>query len=468
MNPKKYDIAIVGGGFSGILAAKILSKHGLHILVVDENIHLGGQYLRSHPGQQPSPKAISALKRRGFNAIDSLIIERVHIMTRTEVLGITDEKELLLHEVGKRLYSVKPQVILLATGAREKFIPFKGWTLPGVLSTGATQILLKGSGRLPAREIIVGGMGIFPYAVASEMLMNKGRVLALLDQNRLTEKLRFTKGLFLELSKIGEGMRDTAELARSRTPIQFGKKIIEARGHQSLEEVVTVSIDGNGNIISGTETVYPCNCLAMGFGFVANTELAQQAGCRLGYDPNQGGWIVGVSADLETTVPGIYAAGEITGIAGATKAVTEGKLAALSILLGLGKITRSQFITQSTPLKRDRNRHTRFGRHFNSLHQVKEADIRSIPNETIVCRCEDITIGEIRHAIRNGCESADAVKKAVRPGMGICQGRTCGPIIYEIIAACIKKSPELISPISVRIPLKAVPLKILSGPTTKL
>jgi NADPH-dependent 2,4-dienoyl-CoA reductase/sulfur reductase-like enzyme len=468
MSPTSYDIVIVGGGFSGILAADILSENGLHVLLVDENVHLGGQFLRSHPDQYHRPIAFTELKRFGLQCVRSLYNKRIRIMTRAEVLGISPENELLIHETGNQMHSVRPKAVLLAPGAREKFIPFKGWTLPGIISTGATQILLKGSGVLPSGEILVAGAGIFPYVVASEILMNKGRVSAILDQNRFSEKIAFTRGLLREKSKISEAIRYIAKLMFPPTPVKFGVKVIEARGHKTLEEVLTVKIDKNGRALVGSETVYPCKCLSIGYGFLANTELAQQAGCSLEYDEYQGGWIVKVSEDMETSAPGIYAAGEITGIAGATKAVTEGKLAALAIMFRLGKISRSQFLDQSMRLKKERKIHLRFSYRFNDLHKTKAEIIRSIAGDTIVCRCEDITMGEIKNAINQGCVTAAAIKKAVRPGMGFCQGRTCGPILYEAIHAYTGISMQKVTPLSVRIPLKAVSLKALAGPIKKL
>ena len=249
MRPKTYDIVIVGGGFSGILAANILAKHALNVLIVDENINLGGQFLRHHPNQNGATKAPSQLKRLGFQSIKDLDPKRIRIMNRTEVMGITGESELLICEAGKRLHTVKPDAVLLATGAREKFVPFKGWTLPGVISTGASQILLKGSGVLASEEILIAGAGIFPYAVASEVLMENGRVRAVLDQNRLSEKMAIGGGLLLEKSKIGDGIRTMAKLIQSRTPVKFGVRILEARGQKRLEEVLTVKIDRNGQML---------------------------------------------------------------------------------------------------------------------------------------------------------------------------------------------------------------------------
>jgi NADPH-dependent 2,4-dienoyl-CoA reductase/sulfur reductase-like enzyme len=468
MSPKTYDIAIVGGGFSGILAANILAEHALNVLVVDENINLGGQYLRSHPAQSGANNFVSRLKRFGLQRIKALDESRIRIMTRTEVIGITAERQLLICEAGRRLYTVKPEAVLIATGAREKFVPFKGWTLPGVISTGAVQILLKGSGVLPSEDILIGGAGIFPYAVAAEILMKKGRVRAVLDQNHLSEKLAIAGGLLLEKSKIGDGIRTMAKLILSRTPVKFGTRIIEARGEKSLEEVLTVKIDRNGRRLPGSEIAYPCDCLALGYGFVANIELAQLAGCRLEYDKNQGGWMVRVSEDLETSVSGIFAAGEITGIAGAAKSVTEGQLAALSILLRLGKISPDTFYARSARLKKARKQHLRFAGYFNAQHKIPREVLRSIADETIVCRCEDITMGAIKTAVLDGCATPDAVKKAVRAGMGICQGRTCAPIIYEVITALKGTAADHISPLSVRTPLKAVSLKALAEPISKL
>jgi NADPH-dependent 2,4-dienoyl-CoA reductase/sulfur reductase-like enzyme len=467
MRHKTIDIVIVGGGFSGILAAKILAEHALNVLLVDENINLGGQFLRSHPNPS-APASLSRLKRFGLQSIKALDEKRIRIMTRAEVLGITAERELLIRQVGKQLFTVRPQAVLLATGAREKYIPFKGWTLPGIISTGAIQILLKGSGVLPSNKILIGGAGIFPYAVASEILMNNGHVIGILDQNRLAEKMAFAPGFFHEKSKIGEGVRYLSRLIAGRTPIRFGVRIKEARGKNSLEEVLTVKVDRNGRSLPGSEKLYSCNCLAVGYGFVANIELAQLASCRLEYDASQGGWIVGVTADLETSVDGIFAAGEITGIAGATKSITEGKLAALAMLHKLGKISRDAFIARSGALKKARRHHCRFGSYFNRLHQIPPEIIRSIADETIVCRCEDITMGEIKTAVSNGSVTPDAVKKAVRSGMGICQARTCSPMIQAVIATILGTPADQLSPLSVRTPLKAVPLKDLAGPISAL
>jgi len=378
MNPDTYDIAIVGAGLSGIFAAGILTEHGMNVLIVDENVNAGGQYLRHHPGDSDAGNAPRGLKQYGLKTLKTLNPERTRIMASTEVLEMTAERQLLICESGRRLYSLKPDAVLIATGAREKFVPFKGWTLPGVISTGATQILLKGSRVLPASDIIVGGAGIFPYAVAAEILGEGGRVRAILDQNRLAEKLAVTGGLLLEKSKLGEAVRTMAKLALSRTPIKFGVRIIEARGQTGLEEVLTVRIDSEGRGLPGSEVAYPCSCLAIGYGFVANIELAQLAGCRIEYDGNLGGWKVWASEDLQTSVPGIFAAGEITGIAGAAKSITEGRLAALSILVGLGKISTKRFQARSAPLKKARRQHLRFGRHFNSQHITPPEVVRDI------------------------------------------------------------------------------------------
>jgi NAD(P)H-nitrite reductase large subunit len=206
----------------------------------------------------------------------------------------------------------------------------------------------------------------------------------------------------------------------------------------------------------------------VGDGFVANLELGQLAGCRLEHAPELGGWAVVVNQDLETSVPGVFAAGEITGIAGAEKSALEGRLAALCILHRLGRMSARAFAAQSRPLITERKRQQAFARSFDALHAIPAGIVKSLPDETMICRCEDITMGEIRRAIEGGCCTPVAVKRAARVGMGICQGRTCAPLLYEIIAAYTGTPVSRQEPLSARGPVKALPLGTLARPLERI
>jgi thioredoxin reductase len=321
MRTRRCDIAIIGSGFSGIGAANRLADHNLGVMLLDENIHIGGQILRAIPkrlGTQTIPES-ERVRKTGFAFIENIKRKRIEIMNRTVVLGIYSEKELLVEDGAGQVWTIKPDIVLFATGAREKFLPFRGWTLPGVISTGAVQILMKSSGVLFSREILFGGSGAFLFAVAHDFLKNGGKVLGVLEHTEMRSKFPLISQVFHQFSKFTGGARYVSKLLFSGVPIRHRTRIIEARGDRYVKEVVAAKVDRRGAAIKGSERTYRTTGLAIGYGFAPNIELPQLAGCELEYDKGKGGWVVKVKDDLETSVENIYAAGEITGIAGALK-----------------------------------------------------------------------------------------------------------------------------------------------------
>jgi len=349
---KEYDVAIIGGGFSGLVAAGILKDHDLDILIIDEYNRLGGQYLKTHPILSNPDIERNSFQEIGFRQIENIEGGRVKIMTRTRVLEINDRRELLLEHDLDQLFALTPEIILLAAGAREKFVPFKGWTLPGVISTGAVQIMMKGSGVIPAEDMIIGGSGLFLYTVASEVIANGGRVSTIYDENSRMQKMSFTKNIIGQGEKLKEGFGQAARILFSPTRMRHRYRIVEARGEDQLEEISVAKVDRLGAVIPESERVQPCECLAVGNGFAANIELGLLAGCSPEYDADKGGWVIATAENFETSVPEVFAAGEITGVGGALKSITEGKLAAFSILNKLGKIDESQYADETRSIRK--------------------------------------------------------------------------------------------------------------------
>jgi len=460
MKPKDFDVVVVGSGIAGIAAAGKMADSHLRTLLLDENPHTGGQILRSLPKTMKAgvtPRFDPWIKV-GQAIMDHLKDKKITLMNQAKVLGIDDERGLLIEEKGGKTAEVKPRAILFATGARERFLPFKGWTLPGVFSTGAVQILMKSAGVLPAGEILIGGAGLFLFTVAYEFERNRGRVLAVLEQGSVLRKMPSLNLLFSHIPKFAEGSRYVGRLILSRVPVRHGTTIVEARGEKILQEVVTARVDRHGLLIQGSEKAYTTPALAVGYGFVPNIELPQVAGCGLTYDGALGGWIVKVTNDLETTKENIFAAGEITGIGGARKSLIEGYISATSILQKLGKGVEKPSLSR---LKEERRKHLCFGRYFNALYKVPDHAVASIADEAVVCRCEDLTMGDIRKAISEGHDTPGAIKRALRVGMGNCQGRTCGPMLHDILSLYARKPGREIPPFSVRTPVKPVPMSTL-------
>lgn len=460
----KTNVVIVGSGFSGAVAADILADHGLDILLVDENIHLGGQLLRKIPPElgDYSSYRPDHVKKIGFRFVENIKKKKITIMNRTGLIGIYPENRLLLESEQKEVIPVSYDVLLFATGARERFLPFKGWTLPGVYSTGLVQVMMKSSGVMPDKKILIAGSGLFLFSVGFEFLKNKGKVLGILEQTGMMDKVKMLPLLFHQFSKFAEGGKFLSRIYLSGVPVKYRRKVVEARGNGCLEEVVVGKVDADGRLIEGTEKIYKTNTLAVGFGFVPNVEGPHLAGCELEFADSKGGWIVKVNDRLETSVENILAAGEITGVGGAFKSINEGKIAAYTILNKFEKIGEEEYLAHLRKLTKERAHHMEFVHYFNSLYRIPGGAVESIPDDTVVCRCEDITMGAIREGIVDGFTSARALKTAVRTSMGNCQGRTCGPVIYDILSILGKQSPESIGPFHTRPPLKPVSIQALS------
>jgi NADPH-dependent 2,4-dienoyl-CoA reductase/sulfur reductase-like enzyme len=460
-----YNIIVIGSGFSGITAAEILADHHLSILLIDENIHFGGQILRKIPkklGEYPSYK-LDKIRKIGFNFIDKVKRKQITLMNKTVLLGVYENNEILIEYDREKTYSLKYDILLFATGARERFLPFKGWTLPGVYSTGMLQVLIKSSGVLPAKKMLMAGSGLFLFAAAYEYLKNGGKLLGIMEQSPFRNKIKFFPQIFHQLPKFLEGGRYLSKIYLSKIPVKYQRHVIEARGEKSLEEVEVGKIDKNGELIKGTEKTFQTEALVVGYGFVPNIEAPQLAGCQLEYAQEKGGWIVKVNDRMETSIDSILAAGEITGIGGAQKSMNEGMISAHTILEKLEVEDKRKLAPIFRKLEKERKYHMSFVRCFNSLYKIKPKTILGIPDETIICRCENIDMQTIKNAIQMGCHNPNALKILTRCTMGQCQGRTCAPVIYDILQILCNKNPENIGLFSVRPPFKPVSIKALKN-----
>jgi len=467
----RYHVVIIGAGVGGLAVAEGLRDLGLDILVVDENARPGGQLLR---GQQKKKKSLLQLepdlwKKTGAALLSSFQNSGAQPDTfvHAQVIGIHDGHKLVIEyspEASKpwqkELVELEAEIVVLATGARERYVPFPGWTMPGIMSLGAGQILLKESQILPGRSIVLGGSSPLMMALATQILCNGGRIRAMLDTNSLADQLRFLPLLFSHFPKFYEGAVHTANLLTHGASLHRSTHIIEARGKQMLDQVVTGKFDHHGALIPGSEKRIAADALCIGYGFVPNIELAVQAGCMLHYDVNEGGWLVEVDEKQRTSITNLYAVGELTGIAGGKKSYLEGQRTALSLLAHFFpyKIQRAGNEHQETlhRLGAAIGKQHEYARFFGSLCTVPSFVYNNLSDDTIICRCEDITMGEIRKRIAQGFDSLAAIKKSTRCTMGRCQGRICGAILYDIITALTDQQQETIGTPHARWPVKAV------------
>jgi bacterioferritin-associated ferredoxin len=310
---------------------------------------------------------------------------------------------------------------------------------------------------------LLAGSGPLLLPAAVHLAELGAEVPAVLEATQLRAWLKHGPAIRGAWDRLNEGRHYLGALYRAHIPYRFGRTVVRALGSERIESAITAGLDGSGRPIPGTEERVPVDALCVGFGFVPNSELAQLAGATLRFDPANGGWTPELDERQQTSVPGLYAAGEAAGIAGASAAMLEGRLAGLGAASRLGRIRESELGDAWARSSRQRKQVKRFGAMLNTLFAPPPGLSAITTEDTVICRCEEVTAGEIREAIARGATTLDALKTRTRAGQGNCQGRTCGPIVARQIAQQLETSPADAGLFPVRPPVKPVPLAALAG-----
>jgi NAD(P)H-nitrite reductase large subunit len=271
------------------------------------------------------------------------------------------------------------------------------------------------------------------------------------------------------VGRLAESGRSLRRLRRARVPIEFERLVVRAEGTDELEAVVVASVDGDWRVRPGTEERIECDTLALGYGFVPSTELARQAGCASTWAGEAGGWVVVHDEHMRTSRAEIFVAGEIAGVAGAEQASDEGRVAALEILRDLGKLDERRGRTRRRRADRALRRARRFSRAVQRQFAPRYGALAAIvDNETVVCRCEGVTAGQLSEALASNPHlgTADAVKLLTRVGMGPCQGRSCTTTVAHLVARATGRAVEEIGAFAARPPVKPFTLGALADADT--
>ena len=384
----RFDVLVVGGGPAGIAAAVRASHHGVRVGLLDDNPSFGGQIWRG-PSESGSKSEVAQWK----GLLESATIVRINgvrVFDRPEA-GV------LLAEERDGVRELRYHKLILATGARERFLPFPGWTLPNVMGAGGLQAMVKSGLPIRGKRVVVAGTGPLLLAVAAHLKKQGAEILVVCEQASKGRLARFVAGLATHPGKLGQGLQLLRELGG--TPISTDAWVMTARGGQQL---ASVKIWRRGKIEE-----LECDYLACGFHLVPNTELAALLGCEMPGD------FVKVDEFQQTSVDGVYCAGEPTGIGGVEQALVEGQIA------GLAAIDETKLARQ---LFGQRRRAKAFAGVLERTFRLRP-ELRSLAiDTTFICRCEDVVFSRLKQH-----ESWRSAKLHTRCGMGPCQGRVCGP-----------------------------------------
>lgn len=402
------NILIVGGGAAGMSAALAASSFsGPSVTLIDDNPRLGGQIWRAELRRTKSPKAKALI-----DAIESGLIE---VINNAQVFA-TDGANTLLAETENGTVRFEHEKLIVATGARERFLPFPGWTVPGVFGAGGMQALVKGGLSVQNKRVVVAGTGPLLLAVAAYLKSKGAKVVAIAEQAPQRSLNRFALGLVRSPIKLFQAAALRAQLLG--VPYLTNSWITAAqcpsprltKGSTSHSNVNSLSITLNRN---GKTQMAECDYLACGFHLVPNNELAELLGCK-----TKAGFVA-VDEFQRTSVPNIYCAGEPTGIAGVESSLVEGSIAGYAAADDSDK---------AMSLFAKRNRIRRFADALNDAFALRD-ELKTLADAaTIVCRCEDVQYEKLLKY-----ENWRTAKLQTRCGMGPCQGRVCGAAVEFIL-----------------------------------
>lgn len=466
----RRDAVIIGAGPAGMSAAIAMAEAGLKPTVIDENAQTGGQIYRQRPSTlnhraAPSHNGVVADRgadlRRRFEALS----DRIELLCNRQVWGIFESNRLAV-TAAHRWQMIEAEHLLLAPGAYEYVPPFPGWTLPGVLTPGAAQIMIKTQAVLPGQRVLVAGTGPFLLVVAAALHEAGVNVLGVVEAVSRAELLRCGWRLFADLGLLREGGGYLRKLRRAGIPIYDGRIIVGAGGDGEVSHVKFAACDRSWRPKKNRSQVIEVDTLCVGYGFVPRTELAQLAGCQLRWSNELGGWIPLIDAEQQTTVRGVWAAGDGAGVAGALVAQEEGTLAGLAMARQLGAIDDDCFEARRRPVVRRLARLRRFRAALDSLSRIRVGLDELCTDETIVCRCEELTRAEIDKGIDAGNNDLRSLKVATRLGMGPCQGRMCAPAMARHLAWRTDQAMDQSTPLQVRPPIVPLTLGDLADPVS--
>lgn len=408
---RKFDVLVVGAGPAGLAAATSAAKCGLTVGLVDDNFRPGGQIWRTG--------STGLRVAEAENWFTALRTSQAHILCSTRVFDQL-EAGVLLAATPEGTCELRYSKLILATGAREGFLPFPGWTLPNVMGTGGLQAMVKNGLPITRKRVVVAGTGPLLLAVAAFVKQHGAIVPVICEQASWSSLARFAIAISALPGKITQALRLKMQLAG----ISFSTSSwpVEAHGRDKLE---SVSISRRAAI----EEI-PCDYLACGFHLVPNTELAALIGCRI----ERG--CVQVDDFQRTSVPGVFCAGEPAGIGGVELALLEGQIAGLAA---------GERISEARDRFRERNRARKMVAALESAFRLRPELRQLASSDTIVCRCEDVSYSRLRPYT-----DWRAAKLQTRCGMGPCQGRVCGPATQFLFGW----QPE-----SIRPPIFPVPIE---------
>jgi D-hydroxyproline dehydrogenase subunit alpha len=429
----RAEVAVVGAGPGGLAAALAAADAGCQVALIDNAPRVGGQIYRHSQRLDGHSQRLDGHSQLPDRLRRAAAHPRITLATGTSVWHAQPAGTgFQLHCTGD-IEAVEAAALVLATGAAELVMPFPGWTLPGVVTAGAAQALLKAHGTLAGRRILVAGTGPLLLPVAAGLTASGAQVAALCQTTSIGPALASLPALIRHPGKLAEAAGYAAALARGRVHTLAGWALTACHGDGRVEEAQVTPV-GRDWQARGPARSIAVDAVAVSHGLVPLLDLSRALGCRDEQVEGYPAATVAVDAGQATSTPGVFACGELTGVGGAVKAEVEGTVAGASAARHLGRLDDAGFRARTAGAARRIASARHFAALLGQLFPVADGWLERLQPDTVICRCEDVTWSELAGALSAGARDVRAVKGLTRCGMGYCQGRVCGPVAAQATA----------------------------------
>jgi D-hydroxyproline dehydrogenase subunit alpha len=464
----RADVAVVGAGPAGMAAALAAADLGCRVVLVDASPAMGGQIYRppASGAAMDGPRAGAGKMPRRLQRAASH--QGIHHLPGTTVWqatapgdsrpGTPDQAQartpdqagefvLWLADAAGRAPAanagpdlLRARTVVIATGATELTVPFPGWDLPGVSTAGAAQALLKAHGVVAGHRVLVAGSGPLLLPAAAGLAAAGVRVLAVLEANAAVPVAARAAALAPFTEKMREAAGYAKVLARHRVPVLTGRAVTACHGGERVQRATITRLTRDWHPVPDSAREVAVDAVHASFGFCPALELPRLLGCADVPQPGRPASAVWHDDDQGTSVPGVFAAGETTGVAGAEVAELEGYVAGASAATYAGQVSEATRRRRTSRVRAGLVRARRFADLLDGLYPMRPGWLDWPQPGTVVCRCEEVPWSAIGSAVADGARDVRSVKSVTRCGMGYCQGRVCGPVLRQAVASATRRS----------------------------
>ncbi|OBQ55215.1 NAD(P)/FAD-dependent oxidoreductase [Halodesulfovibrio spirochaetisodalis] len=451
---EQYDVLVIGAGPAGLSAASTAAENGLDVILLDEQDSPGGQIYRSVSGKKSYSRFLSKEDRNdGLNLVDRFTKSGAVYLPKTTVWDVSHDGVLCSSDGESR--EIKAQYIMVATGAMERPVPFKGWTTPGVMSAGSADLLYKSSGIVPHGPVVLAGNGPLIPLVANHLNELGVEIAGILNtspfQNKPKSMLRIPLAI-ADIPFLFKGLKMMGAMFLGGAKQYHNVTEIEAKGNGQLNQVSFVHRGQHKTLNAATLLVHE--------GMLPRTHITRMLNLEHKWDRVQRYWYAKTDTFGRSSNNAIYVVGDGQKVHGVNAATAKGELAGIDVARRLNVLCESAAQLQIAPVKR-RLYKALAPRGFVDAFFAPRKNLFTMVDEVVVCRCEGVTAGDIRQAIKEGCHDVNEIKLRTRCGMGPCQGRMCGSALAEITAATLQTEVPNVGALHIRPPIRPVTVREL-------